>query len=91
MSATLFVRHTVTDYDTWRKVYDDAGSAVRARHGCTAQTVMRVPGDPNDVAATHEFPTVAQAEAFVNDPDLRAGMDQAGVTSPPRVEIFENA
>jgi hypothetical protein len=50
-----------------------------------------MPGDPNDVAATHEFPTVAQAEGFVNDPDLKAGMEQAGVTSPPRIEIFENA
>ena len=91
MSATLFVRHTVADYDAWRKVYDDAGAAVRTKHGCTAQAVMRAPGNPNDVAVTHEFPTVAQAEAFASDPDLKAGMDQAGVTSPPRVEIFENA
>ena len=90
MSATLIVRHTVADYDAWRKVYDDAGASVRSKHGCTAHAVMRVPGDPNDVAATHEFPTLAQAEAFVNDPDLKAGMDNAGVTSPPRVEIFEN-
>ena len=90
MSATLFVRHTVAEYDTWRKAYDDADS-LRAKHGCTGQRVMRVPGDPNDVAATHEFPTLAQAEAFANDPDLKAAMEQGGVTSPPRIEIFENA
>jgi hypothetical protein len=52
---------------------------------------MRVHGDPNDVAITHEFPTLAQAEAFANDPALKAAMEQAGVTSPPRIEIFENA
>jgi hypothetical protein len=90
MSATLFVRHTVADYDAWRKAYDDADS-LRAKHGCSGQRVMRVPGDPNDVAATHEFPTLAQAEAFANDPALKAAMEQAGVTSPPRIEIFENA
>lgn len=89
MSATLFVRHTVAEYDTWRKAYDGA-DALRAKHGCSGQRVMRVPGDPNDVAATHEFPTLAQAEAFANDPALKAAMEQAGVTSPPRVEIFEN-
>ena len=50
-----------------------------------------MPGDPNDVAATHEFPTVAQAEAFANDPALKDAMEKAGVTSPPRIEIFENA
>jgi hypothetical protein len=90
MSATLFVRHTVADFDTWRKAYGDAES-LRAKHGCTGERVMRVPGDPNDVAATHEFPTLAQAQAFANDPDLKARMEQGGVTSPPRIEIFENA
>ncbi len=90
MSATLFVRHTVAEYDTWRKAYD-AAEALRAKHGCSGQRVMRVPGDPNDVAATHEFPTLAQAEAFANDPALKAAMEQAGVTSLPRIEIFENA
>jgi hypothetical protein len=89
MSATLFVRHTVADYDTWRKAYDGADS-LRAKHGCTAESVMRTPGDPNDVAATHEFPTLEQAEAFVNDPELKAGMEQGGVTGQPRIEIFEN-
>ncbi len=90
MSATLFVRHTVAEYDTWRNAYDGADS-LRAKHGCSGQRVMRVPGDPNDVAATHEFPTVAQAEAFANDPAFKDAMEKAGLTSPPRIEIFENA
>jgi hypothetical protein len=90
MSATLFVRHTVADYDTWRKAYDGA-DALRAKHGCNGHRVMRVPGDPKDVAATHEFPTLEQAEAFANDPAVQDTMQQAGVTGPPRIEIFENA
>jgi hypothetical protein len=36
------------------------------------------------------FPTVAQAEAFTGDPALKAAMERGGVTSPPRIEIFEN-
>lgn len=90
MSATLFVRHTIADYDTWRKAYDGA-DALRVKHGCTAEQVLRMPDDPNDVAATHEFPTVAQAEAFANDPELKAAMGEGGVTSVPRIEIFENS
>lgn len=90
MSATLFVRHTVADYDTWRKAYDGA-EALRAKHGCTGQQVLRVPDDPTDVAATHDFPTVAQAKAFANDPELEAAMGEGGVTSVPRIEIFENS
>ena len=90
MSATLFVRHTVADYDSWRTVYNETDT-LRVDHGCTGQQVMRVPGDPTDVAATHTFPTVEQAEAFAADPALKAAMERAGVTSAPRIEIFENS
>jgi hypothetical protein len=89
MSATLTVRHTIADYATWRIAYDKA-DAIRAEHGCTGEQVYRVPGDPSDVFATHEFPSVEQAEAFAGDPALAEAMQSGGVTSPPRIEIFES-
>jgi hypothetical protein len=44
--------------------------------------------DANDVFVTHDFPTVEAAGAFAHDPALKEGMDKAGVTGPPRIEIF---
>jgi len=90
MSATLFVRHTVADYAAWRVVYDEVDT-LRTSHGCTGQRVLLTPGDHNDVAAIHEFPTVEQARAFSDDPALKEAMGRGGVTSPPRIEIFESA
>ncbi len=90
MSATLFVRHTIADYASWRVAYDSA-DPVRVQHGCTGQQVFRLPADSNDVIATHEFPSVNQAEAFAADPALAAAMQRGGVTSAPRIEIFERA
>jgi hypothetical protein len=90
MSATLTVRHTVTDYSSWLVAYKDAAT-IRDRHGCTAEQVYRLPADGNDVFVTHEFPTVAQADAFVADPDLRVAMERGGVSVAPRIEIFERA
>ncbi len=90
MSATLFVRHTVADYAAWRVVYDSV-DALRVQHGCTGQQVLRLPADANDVIATHDFPSVKQAEAFAADPGLAAAMQRGGVTSAPRIEIFERA
>ena len=87
MSATLAVRHNVEDYAAWRKVYDEL-EPLRAQHGCTAQRVMRLPGDDNDVFLTHEFPTAEQADSFAHDPALRDGMGRAGVQGMPRIEIF---
>jgi hypothetical protein len=90
MSATLIVRHNVADYAAWRKAYTEA-DAIRAKHGCTGERVLQSPSDPNDVVATHEFPSVAQAEAFASDPALGAAMQSAGVVGTPRVEIFQGA
>ena len=90
MTATLVVRHSVGDYDVWRKGYEDADT-IRAAHGCTAESVLRLPSDPNDLLILHEFPTVEQAEAFATNPDLQSAMQQAGVVGPPRIEIFESA
>jgi len=87
MSATLTVRHTVEDYAAWRKVYEEAG-VLRTQHGCTAQRVMRLPADGNDLFVIHDFPTVEQAESFAHDPGLRETMGRAGVRGVPQIEIF---
>lgn len=90
MTATLAVRHTVADYAAWRVVYDEVES-IRAKYGCSAQTVNRAPDDANDLFITHEFASVADANGFAGDPDFKAAMQRAGVTSAPRIEIFTSA
>lgn len=89
MSATLVVRHSVSDYAAWRTVYDEV-ETIRATHGCTSQRVLANPDDANDVFITHEFPSVAQAQSFTTDADFQAAMQRAGVSSPPRIEIFQS-
>ncbi|HEY7626763.1 MAG TPA: hypothetical protein VH761_06840 [Ilumatobacteraceae bacterium] len=89
MSATLVVRHTVADFGTWRKVYDEVGT-LRAKHGCTAERVLRTPADPNDVLVTHDFPSVADAQAFAGDPALGEAMHRGGLLGTPSIEIFQS-
>ena len=87
MSATLAIRHRVSDYTAWRKVYDEV-EPLRARHGCTAQRVMQLPDDGNELLITHDFPTAGQAGSFARDPALREAMGRSGVEGAPRIEIF---
>jgi len=87
MSATLVVRHPVADFAAWHAVYVSL-EPLRVQHGCTGKNVMVSPEDGNDVFITHDFPTVEAAGAFAHDPALKEGMDKAGVTGPPRIEIF---
>jgi len=90
MSAVLAVRHQVSDYAAWRKVYDEV-EPLRAQYGCTAQRVLRLPEDGNELFITHEFPSAAQASGFAGDLELREAMDRAGVQGMPRIEIFTDA
>jgi len=87
--ATLFVRHPVTDYDTWKRAYDEFGTARKA-HGVTAATVHRDASDPNMIVVTHRFPTAAAAQAFMAQDALKAAMQKAGVTAPPIAWITED-
>jgi quinol monooxygenase YgiN len=87
--TTMVTQHRVEEYGPWRVVYEEA-AALRAQHGCTAERVWRSPDDANNVLVLHEFPTLAQAQAFVGDPGLKDAMGRAGVAGPPRIELWED-
>ena len=82
--ATMFVRHTVSNYQTWRKVYDDLASVQKAK-GVTAQAVYQAADNPNDITVTHEFATVEAAQTFAKSDELKEAMQNAGVVGAPTI------
>ena len=82
--ATMFVRHTVSDYKTWRKAYDDFAPVQNAK-GVTAEAVYQAADNPNDVTVTHEFASVEAAQAFAESAELMSAMQNAGVVGPPTI------
>ena len=86
--TTVAVRHHVADYNTWKTRYDEHGP-VRKQNGCTGDILLRDANDPNDLLVLTFWPTAADAQAFATDPRLAEVMQKAGVTSEPRIEIYE--
>lgn len=86
--TTVAVRHHVADFDTWKAGYDEHG-AVRKQKGCTGDMLLRDANDPNDILVLTFWPTAADAQAFATDPRLPDVMQKAGITSTPRIEIYE--
>ena len=82
--ATMFVRHTVSDQKAWRKVYDDFATNL-PKMGVTGQAVYYAADNPNDITVTHEFPSVAAAQAFATNTDLKKAMQAAGVVGAPTI------
>jgi hypothetical protein len=82
--TTLFVRHQVTDYAQWRRVYD-AFAPTQKTLGVQDQAVYQTIENPNDVTVRHEFATLEAAQAFGGSPELRAAMHDAGVEGAPTI------
>lgn len=88
--ATLFVRHTVSDYKVWRKAYDGFAPIQKAM-AVKAEAVYQAADNPNDVTVTHDFSSVEEAQAFAASQDLKKAMQSAGVIGAPTVWITNKA
>jgi heme-degrading monooxygenase HmoA len=82
--ATLFVRHNVADFSTWKRAYDGFDGERRSL-GVTDHGVYQADGNPNDVTVYHRFDTMDAARAFVSSPRVREVMARAGVQGEPTV------
>ena len=80
----VFIRHTVANYQAWRKVYDGFAPVQKAK-GVTAQAVYQGAENPNDITVTHDFATVEAAHAFVDSEELKSAMQNAGVAGAPTI------
>ena len=84
--ATIFLRHPVADYDAWRPLFD-ADAARRHTAGMTLVGVFRDASDANSVLVVFDTDDVSGFEAMLADEELKAAMEEAGVTGPPEVWI----
>jgi quinol monooxygenase YgiN len=84
--VVAFVMHPVKDYAAWKPVYDSAAT-IRDKAGVTGAEVFHDPADPNKMVIIHRFKTVAAAQGFLADPDLKAAMTKGGVLAPPTTII----
>ena len=63
MTASMFARHKVNDFATWKKMYDEV-VPLRKDGGVIADSVHRDPDDPNMVIAYHQFADASTAKAY---------------------------
>jgi len=88
--VTMFVRHTVSDYKAWRKIYDDFAPIQKA-NGVEAEAVYQTADNPNDVTVIHSFATREAAQTFVKSEELKKAMHKAGVVGAPTIWITKKA
>ena len=81
--ARVVINHPVADYDAWRSVYD-ADAPRRGAAGITNLVVLRDTDDPNSIWLVGDGDP-DKVNEMLQDPELAAVMQEAGVTAPPQV------
>ena len=79
---SLLIRHTVTDYDTWRRAFDEDAETRRA-NGSRVWHAFRNNAEPNEVWILLEWDDLMRARLFARSDDLIDLLIRAGVTGPP--------
>ncbi len=86
--AYYVVNHKVNDFGTWKKVYDEFEST-REQYGIKEHYALQSEKDPNHVMVVAEGELEA-IQKFLNSEDLKSGMENAGISSPPEIFVGEN-
>lgn len=82
--AAVIVSHPVADFDEWKRGFDEHES-VRKDAGFLGHHINRGEDDPNHVTVYVAVSDVDKAKAFAASDELKAAMQEAGVTAPPEV------
>lgn len=88
--STIIVSHKVKDYDKWRPIFD-SDFPRRKNAGLINEKVFRAVDDPNNIFIQSEVANPEQAAKMLDDPDLEAKMEQAGVITKPTVIVLNPA
>jgi hypothetical protein len=80
----FLLSHTVADFDAWLEGYDGA-DALRKSDGIIGHAANRSIDDPSLAVVYHQAETFEDLRGFLADPELKAVMENAGVTSEPEV------
>lgn len=80
--AAVILTHEVTDWATWKRVFD-GHEAARKAAGMLGHHINRRLDNPNVISIYMALTDVAKAQAFASSPDLHTVMASAGVKGAP--------
>ena len=82
----FMLRHSVADFDRWLEGYDGA-AALQSAEGIVGQAANRSIDDPSVAIVYHQAESFDTLRSFLANDQLKAKMQEAGVTSAPDVQF----
>jgi hypothetical protein len=86
----VILSHDVANFQNWKKGFD-AGEALRQQSGMKTIGVFNDIENPNHVTIIADFPNKEAVTGFINNPNLKNEMKNAGVVGAPEVHILNQS
>ena len=77
----VLIIHEVEDYESWKKVFDNAAD-IRKEAGERTYQVLNYENDPNKIVHFSSWTSIEDAKRFFESPQLVQIRIEAGVESP---------
>lgn len=84
----LLIRHKVSDFATWQRIFDD-NDATRRAHGCLGGRIFRNDDNPNETLTLLAWDDLDRARLFAQSDDLRETMTRSGMADEPDLWFLE--
>ena len=82
----FLLHHRAADFDRWVAGYD-AAAELQAAKGIVGHAANRSLDDPSVISVYHQAESFDTLRSFLDDPGLKAAMEEAGVTSAPEISF----
>ena len=86
--VTVLLTTEVKDYESWRKIFD-AGEPLRTSSNVSINAVYTSVDNPNKVTLIGEVASMEVMQAFMQNPQLAADMQAAGVMGKPEITVLK--
>jgi quinol monooxygenase YgiN len=88
--AIMIVQHQVKDFAAWKKGFD-SNLDLRTSAGELSAQIYRDASEPNKVTVFNKWDSMENAQKFAHSPELKAGMENAGVVGTPTISFLNEA
>ena len=87
--TTIFLKHTVEDYDSWKPGLDDHASTREEYGSAEDYRLFHEAGNPNEIVMIGEWESAEAFQRFMEESDVTEKMGELGVIGEPEVYILE--
>jgi quinol monooxygenase YgiN len=86
----VLIRHKVSSYEDWKKVFDNFADTRKASGELTYH-VLQKDEDKDNLYVMFEWDGEDKARAFLKSPELKEAMQKAGVAEAPEIHFLNEA